>query len=56
MKMNGFKYRVECVNGRGRSGGQTAIGHLKAFPRPQQPLVSVLALRELKSACRVSIL
>ena len=43
-------------NGRGRFGGQTAGGHPKAFPRPRQPLFAVPALRELKSACSVSIL
>ena len=42
--------------GRGRFGGQTASGHPKAFPRPRQPLFAVPALRELESACRVSIL
>ena len=46
----------ECLNGRGRSGGQTAGGHPKAFPRPRQPLFAVPALRELDSACRFSIL
>ena len=47
---------LQCVNGLGRSGGQTAGGHPKAFPRPRQPLSAVPALRELESACRVSIL
>ena len=44
------------TNGRGRFDGQTAGGHPKAFPRPNQPLFAVPALRELESACRVSIL
>ena len=33
------------------SGG----GHPQAFPRPRQPLLAVLALRELESACKVSV-
>ena len=45
-----------CSIGRGRSGGQTAEGHPKASPRPRQPLLAVPALKELESACRVSIL
>ena len=45
-----------CANGRGRFGGQTAGGHPKASPRPRQPLFAVPALRELESACRVSLL
>ena len=45
-----------CANGRGRFGGQTAGRHPKASPRPRQPLFAVSALRELESACRVSIL
>ena len=36
--------------------GQTAEGDPKAFPRPRNPLFAVPALRELASACRVSIL
>ena len=40
----------------GRFGGQTAGGHPKAFPRPGQPLLPVPAVRELESACRVSVL
>ena len=36
--------------------GQIAGGHPRASPRPRQPLFAVPALRELKSACRVSIL
>ena len=44
------------ANGHGRFGGQTAGGHPKAFPWPQKPLFAVPALRELESACRVSIL
>ena len=44
------------ANGRGRSGGQTAGGDPEAFPRLEQPLFAVPALRELESACRVSIL
>ena len=44
------------ANGRGRFGGQTAGGDPKAFPRLKQPLFAVPALRELESACRVSIL
>ena len=32
-----------------------AGGPRKAFPRPRQPLFAVPALRELESACRVSI-
>ena len=47
---------LECVNGRGRFGGQTAGGHPKVFPRPRRPLFAAPALRELESACRVSIL
>ena len=43
------------VNGRGRFGGQTAGGHPKAFSQLRQPLFAVPALRELESACRVSI-
>ena len=43
---------LECVNGRGRFGGQTAGGHPKAFPRPTQPLFAVPAWRELESACK----
>ena len=46
---------LECANGRGRSGGQAARGHPKACPRPRLPLSAVPALKELKSACRVSI-
>ena len=37
-------------------GGQTAGGPPKASPRRMQPLFAVPALRELESACRVSIL
>ena len=44
------------ANGRGRSGGQAGRGDSKAFPRLKQPLFAVLALRELESACRVSLL
>ena len=44
------------ANGRGRSGGQAAGGDSNAFPRLKQPLFAVPALRELESACRVSIL
>ena len=44
------------ANGRGCFGGQTAGGHPKAFPWPKKPLFAVPALRELESACRVSIL
>ena len=29
---------LQCANGRGRSGGQTAGAHPKSFPRPRQPL------------------
>ena len=47
---------LDRANGRGRFGGQTAGGHPKAFPRPKKPLFAVPALRELESACRVSIL
>ena len=43
------------ANGRGRSRGQTAGGGSKAFPRLKQPLFAVPALRELESACRVSL-
>ena len=43
-------------NGGGRSGGQTAKGDSKTFPRLKQPLFAVQALRELESASRVSIL
>ena len=43
------------ANGRGRSGGQTAGGDPKAS-RLKQPLFAVPALRELESACRVSVL
>ena len=43
------------VNGRGRSGEQTAGGHPKASPRPGQPPFAGPALRELESACRLSI-
>ena len=46
-----FLYRAH-----GRSGGQTAGGDSKAFPRLKQPLFAAPALRELESACRVSIL
>ena len=45
----------ECANGRGRSGGQIARGHPKASPRPRQLPFLAPALRELESACRVSI-
>ena len=46
------------ANGRGRFGGQTARGHPKALPWPKKTSFAVPALREreLKSACRVSIL
>ena len=44
------------ANGRGRSGGQTAGGDSKAFPRRKWPLFTMPALRALESACRVSIL
>ena len=47
---------LQRVNGHGRSGGQTAGGHPKAPPRPRQPPFAVPAMRELESACRVSIL
>ena len=40
----------------GTPGGQTAGGHPKASPRPRQPPFAVPALRELESACGVSIL
>ena len=40
----------------GRSGGQTAGGDSKAFPQLKQPLFAVPLLRELRSACSVSIL
>ena len=45
---------LECANGCGRFGGQTAGagGHPKAFLRAPQPLFAVPALRELESACR----
>ena len=43
------------ANGRGRCGGQTAGGDPEALPRLKQPLFAVPALRELESACRVSI-
>ena len=46
---------IYCVNGRGRSGEQTAGGHPKASPRPRQPHFAGPALRELESACRLSI-
>ena len=46
----------ECVDGRGRFGGQTAGGHPKAFSWARQALFAVPALREFESACRVSIL
>ena len=44
------------ANGHGRSGGQTAGGDPKNFSRLKQPLFAVSALRELESACRVSLL
>ena len=46
---------LQCANGHGHSGGQTAGGHPKACPRPRQPVLAVSALRELESACKVSI-
>ena len=46
---------LQCVNGRGRSGEQTAGGYPKASPRPRQPPFAGAALRELESACRLSI-
>ena len=49
-------FSLHRANGRGRFGGQTAGGHSKAFPSPKKPLFAVPALRELKSACRLSIL
>ena len=49
-------FHPEWANGRGRFGEQAAGGHPKASPRPKQPLFGVPALRELESACRVSIL
>ena len=36
--------------------GDRLLKVTKAFPRPRQPLFAVPALRELESACRVSIL
>ena len=52
-----FMFPLEsATKGRGRSGGQTAGGYPKASPRVRQPLLTVPALRELESACRVSIL
>ena len=47
--------KVMC-NGCGRFGGQIAGGYPKAFPQPRQPLFALPTLRELESACRVSIL
>ena len=47
---------LHTANGRGRFGGQIAGGHPKAFPWPKKPLFAVPALRELESACTVSIL
>ena len=47
-----YPYRA---TGRGHSGGQTARGDPKTFPRLKQPLFAVPALREPESACRVSI-
>ena len=44
------------ANGLGHSGGQAAGGDSKASPRLKQPLSAVPALRDLESACRVSIL
>ena len=49
------KKNLYLANGRGRFGGQIAGGDPKAFSRLQQPLFAVPALRELESACRVSI-
>ena len=49
-------YNLHRANGRGSFGGQTAGGHPKAFPWPKKSLLAVPALRELESACRVSIL
>ena len=50
-----FSKDLYCVNGHGRSGGQTAGGHPKASPRPRQPPFPAPAVRELESACSVSM-
>ena len=55
-RKNALFYLLHRANGRGRFGGQTAGGHPKAFPWPKKPLFAVPALRELESACRLSIL
>ena len=48
----GSGHYLQCVNGCGCFGGQTAGGHPQAFPRPRQPLFAVPALRELKGVWR----
>ena len=57
MVQNAFRQYCgdSLVNGRGCLGGQSARGHPKAFPRLGLPLFAVPALRELESACRVSV-
>ena len=52
---NSCASNLKCVNGRGRSGGQAAVEQPKASPRPRQSPFAVTAVRELESACRVSM-
>ena len=46
---------LHCVSGRGRSGDRLPEGTQKPLLRPRQTPFAALALRELESACRVSI-